>query len=181
MSKFYPGTILLSSSRHKRFAGVKSEKGGAKNAVIEFNGGKFAFGNIDLLATVKSTRVKALRRMFSESALPEKEQAAWPNLIKKESLSDASFAELMDTLSKTPERFAASLTKPQTLGPCGMVPTDLTYYERLVGPIPNEDDFGGYLAGSLAAVQKELAGTGTRGLRKLAFAPRQSRSSRHPF
>jgi len=162
--------LLANGSKVQAKLSIKSEKGGAKNAFIEFNGGKFAFGNVDLLATAKPTRVSALRRMFSEIALPEKEQTVWFNLIKKDPLSDANFAELMDTVRKTPERFAESIAKPQTLSPAVMVPTDLTYYERLVGPIPNEDDFGGYLAGNLAVFQKELASTGTRGLRKLAFA-----------
>jgi hypothetical protein len=64
--------LLANGSKVQAKLSVKSENGGAKNVFIEFNGGKFAFGNIDLLATAKPTRVNALRRMFSESALPRR-------------------------------------------------------------------------------------------------------------
>jgi hypothetical protein len=162
--------LLANGSKVEAKLSVKSTKTGGKTAIIEFNGGRFAFGNVDLLANAKSARVSALRRVFSEGHLSEREEAAWFSLLKKEPLADVKYAELMDCLHKTPERFAESVAKPQTLGPDIMVPTDLTYFERFVGPIPDQTTFEGYLAGSLAAFQQELIRSGSSGLRKLAYS-----------
>jgi hypothetical protein len=162
--------LLANGSKVNAKLSLKSMKTGAKTAIVEFNGGRFAFGDVDLIAKGKSTRVSALRRVFSEGHLTQREEASWFALVKKEPLSDAKYAELMDCLHKTPERFAASVAKPQTLSPAIMVPTDLAYFERFVGPIPDQTTFEGYLKGDLAAFQQELIGRGANDLRKLALS-----------
>jgi hypothetical protein len=130
--------MLANGNKVEAKLSVKSEKTGAKTAFVEFNGNRFAFGNIDLLAAAKLTRVSALRRLFSAGHLSQREEAAWLNLVKKEPLTDPKYAELVESLSKTPERVGDAVTKPQTLSPAALVPTDLKYFERLVGPIPAE-------------------------------------------
>jgi hypothetical protein len=99
------GVVMLANgNKVEAKLSVKSEKTGAKTAFVEFNGNRFAFGNIDLLAAAKLTRVSALRRLFSEGHLSELEEAAWLSLVKREPLTDPKYAELLESLSKTPER-----------------------------------------------------------------------------
>jgi hypothetical protein len=149
---------------------LKSAKSGDKTAHIEVGGGRFAFGDIDVLSNVKAARVKALRRMFSQAHLSEREEANWLKLIEKAPLVDVKYAELMRSLQQTPERFADTLSKPQALSPANMVPTDLRYFERLVGPLPGQTAFEVYLAGSLAVNQNWRIQQGVGGLRNIALS-----------
>jgi len=94
-----------------------------------------------LLTSANAGRERALKRVFSQSPLTGDEEQHWFDRAEKNALSAPEYTDLLEQLGGTPENVAGSLTAPQTLNAEKLVPRDLSYYVRLVGPIQAQPSF----------------------------------------
>lgn len=130
-------------------------------------GQRLGVGDVDLLASTKSARVKAFRRVLSGKPLTKDEEAKWLSKVEA-GLSPSEFISLNDDLRNTPEALREKLAPPQRLGAEALVPKDIAYYIRLVGAIPSDLLLNN--SSPLFAQQKYLLSKGNVGLERIAHA-----------
>jgi hypothetical protein len=136
-------------------------------ATVTFENKKFIFGDADLLDSVLASRKKALRRAFGSRPLTSEEESKWIQAVKRSRLTNEDYTELVEALRSTPEHLAGTLAKPQPLSVEKLVPNDLAYYTRLVGPVPAAQSD---TSKSQREHHKWLIAKGYVGLRRLAYS-----------
>ena len=120
---------------------VKLQYASPGTVTITFADANFTFTEADLLTSANAGRKRALKRVFSQSPLTGDEEQHWFDRAEKNALSAPEYTDLLEQLRGTPENVAGSLTAPQTLNAEKLVPRELSYYVRLVGPIQAQPSF----------------------------------------
>jgi hypothetical protein len=136
---------------------------------ITFDGARFTFTEADLLANTKAGRKRALKRLFSQRPLSADEDKVWFKRAEKGALSATEYSKLLEQLRSTPENVVSTLSAPQSLNAESLVPKDLSYYVRLVGPIP-QLSFADYIARERKEHLSLLLRRELVGLRRLAYS-----------
>jgi hypothetical protein len=139
-----------------------------KDAVrITVAGRTLGVADIDPLSSTQAARDKAFDRVFSAKPLAKSEESRW-RVQGKKGLSPSEFIKLSDALRSTPEHLTMKLAAPQSIGEAVLVPKDIAYYTRLVGPIPS----GPLLDDTVSRLthQKYLLSKGVVGLRRIAHS-----------
>jgi hypothetical protein len=139
-------------------------------ATITFENNKFIFGDVDLLSSTLPSRQKALRRAFGSKPLTSLEESKWMNTAKADRLTNEGYTELVEALRGTPEHLAGMLAAPQPLSVEKLVPNDLAYYARLVGPVPAQPSTQDQISASQSEHNKWLIAKGYVGFRRLAYS-----------
>jgi hypothetical protein len=139
-------------------------------ATITFENNKFMFGDVDLLSSTLPSRKKALRRAFGSRPLTNLEESKWTKTTKAGHLTNQDFAELTEALRGTPEHLVGMLTGPQRLNVDKLMPNDIAYYARLVGPVPAQPFSQDQILTSQREHNKSLIAKGFIGLRRLAYS-----------
>ena len=168
---------LKAALSKKRSASLTMKDGALENAKLKLVG-KDAVGitvagrtlgvaDIDLLSSTRAARSKAFDRVFSAKPLAKSEESRW-RVQGKKGLSSIEFIRLAGALNNTPEHLTLKLAAPQSIGEPVLVPNDIAYYTRLVGPIPS----GPLLDDTVSrlAHQKYLLSKGVVGLRRIAHS-----------
>jgi hypothetical protein len=136
-------------------------------ATVGFENNKFVFGDVDLLTSIPASRKKALRRVFGSRPLTSEEESKWFQAAKRSRLTNEDYTGLVEALRSTPEHVAGMLAKPQPLSVEKLVPNNLAYYTRLIGPVPTPPSD---ISRSQREHDKWLVAKGFVGLRRLAYS-----------
>jgi hypothetical protein len=142
--------------RNGQRARVKLELGKAGQAIVKLAQKKFAFSDADLLSCDKTTRMKALRRVFAQRPLDVPEQDRWYEIASKRSLEDDEFIALMMSLGATPEAVRDAFREPQELNSDKLMPDEPNYYRRLVGRLEGSSSLREYIEAELAKGREAL-------------------------
>lgn len=129
----------------------------------------FSFADADLLATKKTVRLRALKRVFLERPLLAEEEAAWRRVASERPLEGLEYAELMSALTATPEAWRIRYSKPERFEGKDLLPKGRAYFERLVAPLGNAATIEDFVAQLLAAQSELLRRNSKRALRRIAF------------
>jgi hypothetical protein len=149
---------------------VKLQYSPPGTVTIAFNDAKFTFTEADLLTGSKAARKRALRRIFAQRPLTAEEEKNWFGHTEKGALSAKKYTDLVEQLRSTPESVIASLVTPQRLNAEKLIPVDLSYYVRLVGPVQTVASFADYLQREHKRHREFLLSRGSIGLRRLAYS-----------
>ncbi|MEZ2142262.1 hypothetical protein AAE026_08140 [Bradyrhizobium sp. DN5] len=136
---------------------------------LSFDNLQFDVPDAALLSESKSVRAGALRRLLTSRPLTAPEEKRWSAIVTSRALTDEEYGDLAEALRATPETLTEVFVRPQNLNPDNMVPDELAYFERLVGPLAATSDFPAYVAGPLEEHRAHLLRKGRSGLRRLAF------------
>ncbi|MCK1658602.1 hypothetical protein [Bradyrhizobium sp. 151] len=137
---------------------------------VSFGDLQFNIPDAALLSESKSVRAGALRRWLSSQPLTAPEEKHWTDIVKSRALTDEEYGDLARALRATPETLTEIFARPQNLNPSNMVPDDLAYFERLVGPLATTSGFSAYVDGPLEEHRVHLLAKGRSGLRRLAYS-----------
>jgi hypothetical protein len=131
----------------------------------------FAFRALaDLLLPTKAGRKRALKRIFSQTPLTHEEERSWFRRADTAALSAKEYTTLLEQLRGTPESMASILSLPQVLNAEKMIPKQLSYYVRLIGPIPKASDFAQYLTSERNENTTWLLSENSVALRRVAYS-----------
>lgn len=112
------------------------------------------------LSPDRSRRLAGFERVVSEVSLPSDAVASWQTRLTVDALSDAELRELEADLASTPNRVVQDLRRKLASNggtARSLVPSDLKYYQRLVGSYDGSDNILSYLEGSGGALLAALA------------------------
>ncbi|WKA27961.1 HTH domain-containing protein [Bradyrhizobium roseum] len=141
------------------------------NAVmVTFDNASFTFAEADVLSNRKAGRKRALKRVFSQKPLTRSEESLWLDRAEAGAFTAVEYTELLGQLRETPENVIGALSGPQTLNSEKLIPRDLSYYTRLVGPVQKHPSFADYIADEQNEHRKLLLERGPVGLRRLAYS-----------
>ena len=123
-----------------------------------------------LLSKDSKERAATLQRLLIARPLTVAEEACWRSIVSSRDLTDEEYGDLGHDLRTTPETLIEVLARPQTLSPHSMVPDELAYFERLVGPLVTAADFSAYVDGPLKVHRTDILRKGQAGVRRLAYS-----------
>jgi hypothetical protein len=103
-------------------------------------------------------------------ALTSDEEKNWFKRAEKGALSAKEYTDIVEQLRGTPENVIAILRVPQPLNAEKLIPKELSYYARLVGPVQNVPNFADYLQREHKEHSSWLLRQGPVGLRRLAYS-----------
>jgi hypothetical protein len=148
---------------------VKTSIDQAGAVIIDLNGVSMRFLEASVLDPSPRKRAASLTKMLNERPLLPEEEMDWRKTLRFGTPRGDDFVRLAEALRETPETFAAALSKPQNLNGDNMVPRELRYYERLVGPISKGGSFSDYVRKELNPFQQFMFKKGNAGVRRIAF------------
>ena len=149
---------------------IKLQFAGPGTVTIAFTDANFTFAEADLLLRTKAGRKRALKRIFSQTPLTHEEQRSWYKRAEAAALSAKEYTTLLEQLRGTPESMASNLLMPQVLNAEKMIPKQLSYYARLVGPIPKASDLAQYLTSERRENVSWLLNENSVALRRVAYS-----------
>lgn len=113
------------------------------------------------LESDEALRVRRFEREAEAVNLPEATVGKWRSLLRERSLSDDEIDDLRSGLENTPVAVLNRIRAQLMEGACDidtLVPTNLAYYEQLVGRYDNQTSFVEYRETSLVAHVRQLLG-----------------------
>jgi hypothetical protein len=103
--------------------------------------------HLGLLSSVAEDRITMLEAEVARVNLPADAASRWSNLVAEDGLSDATVSDFSEDINTTAVAAAGAISG--TLGQESvamdvLVPTSITYYERLIGRCDGQKDIGEY-------------------------------------
>ena len=116
------------------------------------NGSEIVLAELSLLDPVLDVRLKGIE-VLSETMLPCWPKASyWKTIVKESALSDGEFETVLDELQSIAEPAMNRISQKFHSGQFSakdLIPTDVTFYESLLGQVPREGTVHDYIESSL--------------------------------
>jgi hypothetical protein len=115
---------------------------------VRANGRSYLLSHQAALSADPAIRARWFEKYADETRLDSPMQERWLHRLRQSSLDDGEFAELMVDLSLTPGHVFKDMLEAMRQGRFGLstiVPRELLYYERLIGPLADPATVADYV------------------------------------